>query len=283
MLQAILRWTIPLLALFVLGPIAWLLTFNLRAPDGSGEVSLLVGRSPAQGALMGAGAMLLALVVGLLGARLLGGRRGLFSAGLVMAWAAAGTGHVDLILGRTNSSQTLWMLAAEGAMLTVLLVLCAWLILSIKPKPITLNSNPAPVVADEPRALFDSSTLPALGATLAAAGLVAWLLTFDTHKGQTITAVVIAAMVGTMIARILSQTVSPLIFIVAVAVLGIVGPAAATFIHPSVSGPTRAALAGNLFALARPMPIDWIAGALIGVPLGLSWAGSLVEKHEVKK
>lgn len=282
MLQAILRWIIPLVALFVLGPLAWLLTLNLRAPDGSGEVSLLVGRSISSGVLAGAGAMVLALAIGVVGARLLGVRRGLFSAGIVVAWAAAGTGHVDRVLGRTNSSHTLWMFTAEGALLTLLAVLCAWAILAVKPKPIVIPNQPAPKVNLEPTALFDSSTLPALGASLVAAALVAWILAFDTHKGQTIGAAVLAAMVGTMIARMISQTVSPVVFVAAVAILGMVGPAAATFIHPSISGPTRAALAGNLFALARPMPLDWIAGALMGVPLGLAWAASLVEKHEKK-
>jgi hypothetical protein len=283
MLQAILRWAIPLLALFVLGPLALLLTASLRAIDGSGEASLLVGRSPTQGLLMGVGAILIALVVGVVGARLLGARRGLFSAGLVLAWAAWGTGHVDKVLGQTNSSQTLWMFAAEAALLTLLGGACAWVILKIKPKPITFNAQAPIEIRPEPSSLLDSSALPAIGASLLAAALVAWLLAFDTQKGQTIGAAIIAAMIGTMVARMVSQSVSPALFVAAVGVLGIVGPAAATFIHPSASGPARAALAGTLFALARPMPFDWLAGAMIGVPLGLAWAGSLVEKQEKPK
>ena len=37
--------------------------------------------------------------------------------------------------------------------------------------------------------------------------------------------------------------------------------------------------AGELFALARPAPLDWIAGGFIGVAIGISWAGSMIDRH----
>jgi len=39
-----------------------------------------------------------------------------------------------------------------------------------------------------------------------------------------------------------------------------------------------AAIGGDLFTLAMPMPLDWLAGAFWGIPIGLSWAESMVEK-----
>jgi len=65
-------------------------------------------------------------------------------------------------------------------------------------------------------------------------------------------------------------------------VVAVAGPVIATFVHAGTLGPTRAAVSGKLFALARPMPLDWIAGAFVGIPLGLWWAGSLIERESVK-
>jgi hypothetical protein len=34
-----------------------------------------------------------------------------------------------------------------------------------------------------------------------------------------------------------------------------------------------------MFTLSWIAPLDWIAGGLIGVPLGVSWAASLIDKR----
>ena len=41
-----------------------------------------------------------------------------------------------------------------------------------------------------------------------------------------------------------------------------------------------AAIQGDAFPLAMLMPFDWLAGAFWGIPIGLSWADSMVESHE---
>ena len=39
------------------------------------------------------------------------------------------------------------------------------------------------------------------------------------------------------------------------------------------------AFANQMLTLANPAPLDWFAGALLGAPIGMSWAGSLVHKR----
>lgn len=285
MVQAILRWVFPLAAMFVLGPLAWMMTGTLRARDGSADASLLVCVSPMMGVGIGVGVMLIALVVGMLGARLIGATRGLLCAGLVLVWAAAGTGRVDEILGQTGGGGTLWMLSAEGLMLTVIGAGIAWLILRTPLKPLgglAATSNEQHEADVGGMTMWDSSVPMALGAAILGAAVVGWIVAFDAQKGQTIGAAVLAGVGAAVVARLVSQTASPAVFIAGVALLGVAGPAAATLVHGSGLGPTRAAINGSLLALARPLPLDWVAGAMLGVPMGLSWAGSLIQKHEPK-
>jgi hypothetical protein len=81
--------------------------------------------------------------------------------------------------------------------------------------------------------------------------------------------------------RLASQQVSPTVMFAGVMLTSVIGPIGAVLLHPAGVGPAQAALAGTLFPLARPMPLDYLAGALIGLPLGLWWAGSMLERHDV--
>ena len=60
--------------------------------------------------------------------------------------------------------------------------------------------------------------------------------------------------------------------------LAAIGPVASLAFHGS-AGVLRAAYSGNYFGLASPLALDWVAGALLGLPLGLSWSGSMIEKR----
>ena len=51
----------------------------------------------------------------------------------------------------------------------------------------------------------------------------------------------------------------------------------AAMLLPAAIG--RAYTTGDVPALLLPIPIDWAAGALCGVPIGFHWAGSFL-KHE---
>jgi hypothetical protein len=87
---------------------------------------------------------------------------------------------------------------------------------------------------------------------------------------------VLAAAAG----RIASQQITGAVFIAAVAVLGIAGPAIAMMIHKTPMGAVHAAQAGKLFFLARPLPLDLVAGAFVGTPFGLVWAGSMIDRKQ---
>lgn len=286
MLNVLTRWAIPLSALFLLGPIGTILIVRLAAPDGGHQVSLLLSTSPIQGVLGGVLALGVALLAGVLGARFIEQRSGLMAAGLVLAWSAWNMGRVDRILARTRTPSTLYTLAAEAALFGLLAVVVAIIILKVPtrmPRFIAAGDTTRTLgdkTHHEPVALFDKTAPIALIAAIAGAAVGAWFVAAEPTKGQTFAAAAIAGLLAAAAGRLASQRVSPAWFFLGLTVVAIAGPIIATFMHAGTLGPTRAALDGRLFPLARLMPLDWMAGGFVGVPLGLWWAGSLIEKHE---
>ncbi len=284
MLNAAVRYGIPMLALFGAGPLAGYLTASLRTPDAGKGASLLITATPMQGIIAGVVAMGLALGVGALGARLVGRRAGMFSAGLVLAWAAMNTGRVDTILGRTQSGASLQTIALEGVLVGAMGLAVVLVIFMIPERHLGTKAAPHQhVLPPEPTKLLDATAPIALAAAAVAGAVSCWVIAQSTLKGQTFAAATIAGVFAAAAGRVASQRVSPAIFVAGIAILASVSPALATVVHSGSDGVLRAAIAGRLFALARPLPLDWLAGAFLGVPIGLTWAGSMLEKHAPKR
>lgn len=275
MLQSIVKWVWILACMLALGPIAGKLTGGLRASDGGRDVSLLLCATPAKGLIAGAAGFGLALAGGAIGAWLAGRRTGFMCAGLVLVWSAWNLGRVDAILGRTLTGATLYTLALEGIMLAVAGVGLGFAIM-MTPR---LGWGVRPGHHEEPSSI-DLTAPGAMLASMLVSAVAVWIIAADTLKGQTIAATVIAGVFAAASGRVVSQRVTPVVFIGAMGVLCACGPALATVVHGART--VDAAMAQRLLAIARPMPMDWIAGAFLGVPMGLAWAGSMTEKHAHK-
>ncbi|MBC7833946.1 MAG: hypothetical protein H7Y88_02465, partial [Phycisphaerales bacterium] len=128
MLKAVLRWAIPLIALLIIGPAAGWLTGSLRSPTGSEQTTPLLAASLGAGAVALVGCFVIAAVTGAVAAAIIGPLYGLFSAGLVLAWATGQTGTIDLILRDAAPASPLMKLALEGALCAVFGVGVAWVI-----------------------------------------------------------------------------------------------------------------------------------------------------------
>lgn len=300
MIQATIKQLPWILALFVLGPIAGHLTGSLRAPDGSSQATLLVSTAPALGILAGAVTLAFALAVGLFASRLNGCRSGLNAAGIVVAWAAAQTATIDAILRRTHSDAPLIPLAAEGLLFGLLLVPVAAIIWraglgkgqhgELHPLPENspslaafLTGNPwgPKGLRDEHeslgaalvRAVTRPAGLGAIGVTLVVGVGVTYLVCQDTLKGQAIFAAALAGIVAVPLGRLAGESLKeqpPMAsFVMGFALLALVGPLAAKFLHASELIPTL--YAGKLVGVASPVTLDWAAGACIGLPIGEAW------------
>jgi hypothetical protein len=122
MFKSMLRWLIPLGGLIVVGPLAGLCTYGLRATDGSSAATPMLSESPMMGMLRGIVALALAGGVGIVGTMVNGVRAGVFAAGLVLAWAAWGTGNMDDVIRHSQSGGVLWKLSVEGVVFGLLAV-----------------------------------------------------------------------------------------------------------------------------------------------------------------
>ncbi len=288
--KPILYWTCTLLVLFVLGPLAGTLVGNLRGTDGQPGVTPMTSTTMAFGVLRASGVLAIAALAGLLGSRLFHARDGMTFAGIVVAWAAYRTGNPDAILRHTQDSASLWRLSAEGIFFGLLgVALCVFVYSAHRQHPVEANSNRGRAERDgETR----TGTIIAIGAAAAAAalagGIVTWLIAVQSLKLQTIAAAACGAIAAGAAAQLVLSampgiTPNPRRILtagaLAIAVLAGFGPVSALVVHGS-SGLMRAVYAGNYFGLACPLALDWVAGALLGLPLGLSWSGSMIDKHQ---
>lgn len=270
MVQSLLRWVLPLTGLLIVGPLAGMCTAGLRLPDGTDNATLLVSTSPGSGLLMGVVAILLATIVGVAASRLINAAYGFFSAGLTLAWAAWGTGNIDAIVRSYQSGAPLWRLAVEGAIVGALGVGACALILKF--------ARNAP-----PRAPETWTTRgKAFAACLGAAAVIAFFLAPESLKGQTFAAAAFAGLFGSLAMKMTARNATPLVVFCVVALLACGAPAAAAVYYGTGSGiirPVYAGATGGLIPFVRILPLDWLAGALVGVPIGLSWGGAMTDHH----
>lgn len=273
MKHAVLKWISLAVAVLLLGPVAGNLTGRVRGTDGGPKATALLCEAPAKGVAVAAATLALAAVAGVLGGRLAGPRTGLFSAGLVVAWGAFETARLDTIIRRTHSLSSLWTLAMEGALLAALGIAAALVILKTSKRERGTEYGVSP---------FSKDSLT--GAVVAiVVGAVAAILVARTSKdvGQALGAAIAAGVAGTLVGRVVAHHAPIGVFVVAGMLLAMVGPASGAFVNGTSI--VERVYAGNEFALARMMPMDWIAGILLGVPVGASWAASMVDKHAVER
>jgi len=272
-MKVILQWVFAAIAALVVGPIAGMATAANTGLDGSPDATMLIGSSAVTGVLGHAAALALAGGFGLLTARVISGRFGLFTAGVVLTWAAARTGRVEAIISAQPDASTLTTLAVEGALLAAAAAGLAWLVCrdahhekhSAYEKPIS------------------GETVLALAAALVAGGIGAWLAARDDLKGQTIAAAWVAGALGATLARVLAHRSAGWVVVLGVCLCAVAGPLLASFASPSIEALRlhlySGTINGSLPSLVRIAPLDWIAGAFMGVPVGMSWAGSMMEKR----
>lgn len=265
MKDQVLRWACFLLAAFAVGPMAGALVGVVRSPEGGFGAQALLAESPIVGLLAYLGVIVLATLMGVLAARFTTVRLGLFCAGLVMAWAAFGTERLDAVIRRAQSGAPLRMLAIEAVMLGVLALAGAVVILrAARPGERHTGGGWKDAVV-------------ALVITVPVAALVAAFLARHGAVGQTIASATAGAVAGALVGRIVAPGSSLVAFVAAMVLLATVAPIAAMMADGAAI--VQRLYAGHEFALARPMPLDWIAGAFMGVPVGSWWAASMVERQ----
>ena len=121
-----------------------------------------------------------------------------------------------------------------------------------------------------------------LGLRGVAAGIlvlpVVWVFARSPMQSQTLVAVVLGGLVVGLVGRLLSPHAQPRLLFAVPCFFGALGQLIAMFMmhDPLVD----ALVADNLPALSLPMPIDYAAGSLMGVAMGLGWAKGFLHLEE---
>lgn len=257
--RLVIAWIPALTAGFVLGPIAGLLAAQLTDAAGGPHATLLVTQTPVLGAFCAIGVGIIAALAGWMGVRIGSPNVGLFSAGIVLSWAAARSGRVDEIVAVTRTSP-FPRFVLEGLLTALVALLLVEVIRRFR------RHTPA-----EPPLFYSAR---ALGAGLVASAFTAWLFAVDASKGQTLAAAGAAGVMGAAVTRMMLVSIPPRLIAVLPVVMGIVSPLAVQLASADV---VAASFEGSIFRLGLITPLDWLAGSLIGIPLGLAWTDSIAD------
>jgi len=276
------RWTIYLAALLLVGPVIGQLNASLRAPDGGPDATALLSESPARGLAIAAFSLLVALALGVVGTTLCGLLPGIRTTGLVLAWATWPTAQSDALIRAARSGSPLRTLAIEGVLCALAGVIMAWTLAVVaartKPRfPVTLPVEmvaPPATFSTEPKSVLSPL---AVGAAALAGAIGAWLLAVEPLKGQAVAGAILAGLLAAAGGRLVDYNASPLAFFIAMGALAIAAPLSGLI----VNGPrvVAASFSGEISRLAYVLPSDWLAGAFLGIPIGLGWAHSMLDKR----
>lgn len=264
--RAIARWGTFLAAILIIGPVIGMVADRIPPIPGARDGTALVSAAPALGLGLVAMCIVLATAIGCIGSRLISVSHGLTCAGLALAWAVFHTGRL-LDLSRAVDPGSLGpRLAIEGAIVGVLVLVGTLLIIRVGPKN-------TPSLTE---GLFSPASLGAAAAATAIGMFVAFIIARDDKAGQAFAAAVAGGAVGAAVARTLVNNAPRASALLAIPLGAAACPLVGFALSPK---PVDVAIVGGtVHALARIMPLDWCAGALIGIPFGITWAGSMIEK-----
>jgi hypothetical protein len=291
MRQAILRWVLYFGAILVVGPLGAALVSPLRNPAGGADATPLVSTVPPGGLLAALGALGLALLTGILTARLVRSvRAGMIAAGLVLVWVAFSSAETDDLLRAARSVAPLWVLSLEGAVLGLALVASALVLVLFGGRQSdddvdhAAQSTQAQQGITEPRLsirqqFMGEQFLLVIGAGFLAGGVAAAFVAVTPLKGQAIGAAILGSVCAGLAGRLVNQKMPLPALFVPVALLAVAGPIAGALLAGAGEAGLRDVYRGTVFPLAHILPLDWVAGAFLGIPLGVSWAASMMEKH----
>lgn len=271
-------WSAVAGALLLAGPIAGSFADRLRTPTGLEDASPLTASSTGAGLLVGVLVVVVAVGYGLIVGRVAHARLALICTGLVLTWPAWRFGKVADLVRDAGDMSVVSKMILEGAIFGSIAVAGCLLVirLSRSVEADAIDGEPLKVTAPKPESKPTDWALCA-AATAIAGALAAWLLAQSPLQGQVYAAAVAAGVAGGAVGRSVASRAPMLAILIGGLSLAAIGPLAAQFL---LSGDALTRLyAGEWPGLGLLTPFDWIAGVLVGAPLGEMWAHSMVDRQ----
>lgn len=290
---SILRWSLLVASLLFVGPACSLPLASLRDADGGSATSMLISTSPGIGILGGLLVFAGAGLVGVIGAHAFSMGWGFVCSGLVLAWGAWRIAPIDTLIRRSQGPGELPWLAAEGLLAVALAIVLAVVITHIarsrQASPVA-RASLAPlrpglhllIEHDDIAKIAPAAGMATLAASLAA-GAVAYVVAASMLKGQTFFAACAAGLASGVVVQLVATgqraKATPTLGVLALVVPALAAPIIAQVTQGDAI--VREAFAGTLFPPARVLSLDWAAGAMLGVPMGMGWAGAILDTRAV--
>lgn len=286
MLLVATKWAFVLAVLFLIGPAVSEPLRHLHDANGGRGLTLLTAKPLLGGLSAGLFVLAVAGVVGVIAARFLTLGIGYATAGFVVGWGAWRTGTADALIRRAADGP-LYIVAFEALLLAFFGVLITALMgrAAAKHQPGAAASKTTGLlglaVRSEQQGPHTPALIMALVAGVAACAFAAWFVAISPLKGQAVAAAaaggLLAGFVGQMAANSQRASITPIVPVLAVMVVGVASPVLAAMLYGD--GITQKMYAGQMIPLARVLPLDWLAGALLGAPVGLGWSGVVLDER----
>lgn len=244
---------------------------SMRLHTGARGPSVLQAEVPLIAVLAVLACFALALVVACVAGRLSNAVIGMF---------VLGTG-LFVLANRAGSAEQLVFGGGSVALLALESLLWAGLIFGAT-VAVFRFAGPLPDIEPQPSGRHPHWLLSKEAMVSAGSGVVVlpvvWVIAQSSMKGQVLAAAICGSLVAGLVARLLSPHVQPLLLFASVCVFASVGHVLGWAMTENMDS---AAIAGTLSAWIRPMPVDYAAGSMLGVAMGLGWAKSFLHHEEV--
>lgn len=268
-------------SVLAIGPLAGAIAGDVRLPGGSGGATALTSERPVHGGFMLLISLSIVGATGTLGARLFGARHGILCAGLVAAWVAWNHGMTEGVLMNARGGSPLLALAIESLVVGVTMLVMVGVVERVGGGRAAGDRDESGGSETKGRRTRRSMFVGAVAVAACAGLLGVHLFGVESLKGQTVFSVFVGAVLAGAAARLVvsgpddaaAQSAS-LAGFAGIALLCVAGPVAAALVHGDEIA--AAAFAGQLVRIANPCAADWLAGGLLGVPIGVWWASAMM-------
>ncbi|MCH8824148.1 MAG: hypothetical protein IH984_11655 [Planctomycetes bacterium] len=236
------------------------------SPRGTIGPTLLQAQSPA--------AAVIAVSLGLMGATIVGAIVGRLTNALVGLFiVGAGLGALAFRFGSIGdlafANGSLMFLAVETVIFSVLVLLSTYVVYKI--------AGPLEDI-DPPEDDYNKTKSLFLSAAAALIMLpIVWFIATSELRGQTLAATFFGCMLAGLASRLIAPNTQPKLIFATACLVGAVGHVYGAYVVGT--NIESAFIQETIPALSMPLPIDYAAGALMGVSMGLGWARSFLH-HE---
>ncbi|MCH2162318.1 MAG: hypothetical protein MK085_10650 [Phycisphaerales bacterium] len=269
-LQGVARYVVVTIGMIATAVIMSLAVGAMQSRSGVPGPTIADAASPATAAVVLLATLLAAFVISAIVGRLVNAVVGLFVLGWGLAVLSMQCGTIANVVFDGGG---LLPMALETAIWGVIVLLMTVGIFRISgPLPDLPLDDPAD--ACRLGTIFSPEALRSCIAGLVILPAV-WFLLVNDLKGQAIGTITVGGILAGMGARLLSPLAQPILIFAAPVFVGAIGIA---FTMGMQSGSLDEMFVLNtLPRIGRPMPLDYAAGSLVGVAIGLGWARGMVE------